>query len=294
MNALERVDISDISAQEFARIYRSGEGRPVVVTGALAGLESCSLEWIQAMLPPEKFPARHYGPDHFAKPKTEWKKYSDLKQVTPAEYTSLLLDGTAHREHIYFAQVPIGDTDLGRRLDPAISQIASHCGLRPVVPVNLWWGPGGHTEPLHYDSGDGTLAQLHGEKRVVLFPPSQSRNLYPFPVRSKGIAPWISQVYIDHPDFDAFPRMRDALAHKVEVTLRPGELLFIPANWWHEVTAISDGWICSINRFWKVEPVMRLFSIPLSLLVYGVSMAMLSVAGRKKIQPRVAPREEAV
>jgi hypothetical protein len=141
----------------------------------------------------------------------------------------------------------------------------------------LWWGPGGHTEPLHFDSGDGTLAQLHGTKRVVLFPPSQTRNLYPFPLHRRGIAPWISQVYPDRPDFDRFPRLKTALPHRMDITLAAGEMLFIPANWWHEVSALSEDYICSINRFWKVAPLSRLFTNRISPLVYGASMLALTL-----------------
>ena len=54
-----------------------------------------------------------------------------------------------------------------------------HAGFGPHV--NMWWGPRGHTEPLHIDTADGTLLQLCGHKRVTLFPRDCWVDLYPFP-----------------------------------------------------------------------------------------------------------------
>jgi lysine-specific demethylase 8/hypoxia-inducible factor 1-alpha inhibitor (HIF hydroxylase) len=262
-------------------MYRSGVGRPVVITGTMEGLPPCTLEWLAAQLPAEKLPARLYGKDHFKKPKTEWKKYSEIVQLTPREYAAMLADRRAHADNIYMAQVPVGETPLGGVIRPIINEIGRRTGLEAAVDLNVWWGPAGHTEPLHYDSGDGTLLQLHGVKRVALFPPSQTHNLYPFPFRRKGIAPWISQVYVNQPDFVSFPRLKDALTHQTEVVLEASEVLFIPANWWHEVTSVSQGYICSINRFWKVVPFTRLFSNRVSPIVYPLSMVMLALMRRK-------------
>lgn len=291
MQPLERVALAELSPAEFAARYRTGQGRPVVITGALDGLPPATLDWIRSMLPPAKLPARFYGRNHFKKPKTEWRKYSEIVQVTPTEYADLLTSGTAHSDNIYMAQVAIGGTGLAGLLRPRVDALGERTGLVAAIDLNLWWGPGGHTEPLHYDSGDGTLVQLHGVKKAVLFPPAQTKNLYPFPIRRKGIAPWISQVYIDAPDFNAYPRMREALEHRIEVTLTPGEVLFIPANWWHEVSALSDDYICSVNRFWKVAPIGRLFTNNISPWVYGISM--LALALMRKRAARAAAKDAA-
>lgn len=281
MQAVDRIDISGIDPARFAATYRSGEGRPVVITGALRDLPPCTLEWITAMLPATPLPARLYGKDHFKKPKSEWKKYAEMIQVLPADYAAMLASRRAHEDNIYMAQVAIGESELARAVRPAVDRIGSLTGLKAAIDLNLWWGPGGHTEPLHFDSGDGTLVQLHGVKRAALFAPSQTRNLYPFPLSRKGIAPWISQVYLERPDFERFPRLAEALPRRVDVELGPGEVLFIPANWWHEVSSVSEGYICSINRFWKVAPLTRLFSNPITPPLYGVSMLMLALLARK-------------
>jgi hypothetical protein len=68
--------------------------------------------------------------------------------------------------------------------------------------------------------------------------------------------------------------MNSALATQIDVQLNAGELLYIPANWWHEVTAIGDDYVCSLNRFWKVRPIQRVFQSPRSAAIYGLSTVM--------------------
>jgi lysine-specific demethylase 8/hypoxia-inducible factor 1-alpha inhibitor (HIF hydroxylase) len=134
-------------------------------------------------------------------------------------------------------------------ISPEVLRLEQTCRLRPITDLNLWLGPGGHTEPLHIDLGHGTLMQLHGSKRVALFPPSQMANVYPFPFGA-AIPPSFSQVDTANPDNAVFPNYREAERHRTELVLSPGEALFIPAMWWHEVTALGDDYVCSVNRFW--------------------------------------------
>jgi hypothetical protein len=285
MRTIKRVQAHSLTPKTFADTYCSAAGQPVVLTGAFNDLPECSPEWLVDLLPNKSFPARLYGEDHFRQAKSTWTTYSDTIEMTPSAYAEMLVDRSAHEQNIYMAQVPIKDTALADIIRPCVDAIGSHTGLKAAIDLNLWWGPGGHTEPLHFDSGDGTLVQLHGRKRAVLFPPSQSKNLYPFPISRKGVSPWISQVYIENPDLERFPRLATALPERMEVTLEPREVLFIPANWWHECSSLSKDYNCSINRFWKVSQLSRLFTNRITPLIYGLSMIALAVAGKKYAPP---------
>ena len=70
-----------------------------------------------------------------------------------------------------------------------------------------------------------------------------------------------AQVVQSRPDFERFPRLRDALRLKMEITLDEGEVLFIPACAAHEITGaadLADGshaeHVLSMNRFWRTQP----------------------------------------
>jgi Cupin-like domain len=286
-STIARVSIRALTPRRFHKDFRL-RGVPVVILDALADVVPLNLAKLVALAGDRQFPTRCYGTERFNRPKVEWKDYCDVQMRTVARYAEMLEDGTARRTDAYMAQVEIGSTPLRDTIGPVIDAIVAATGLRQQPPqdINLWLGPGGHTEPLHFDSHDGTLIQLRGTKRVSLFPPQATPGLYPFETFGGGLAPWISKVYIDRPDFSAFPLLADALCQRVDINLVEGEILFIPSGWWHEVTALSEDYVCSANRFWKVRPLFRLVSAPRAAVLYGVNKFPLSwsLAVHRRIQ----------
>jgi hypothetical protein len=119
---------------------------------------------------------------------------------------------------------------------------------RPLVHVNIWIGAAPSLTVTHYDSEDNFLAQISGRKQVTLFPSSQLRQLYPYPVW--GGAMNHSQVDIDRPDLARFPRF--AVATPYRCMLGPGEMLYIPIHWWHQVRTVETG--ASVNMWWQPLP----------------------------------------
>jgi lysine-specific demethylase 8/hypoxia-inducible factor 1-alpha inhibitor (HIF hydroxylase) len=285
-----RVSIRALTPQRFHKEFRL-RGVPVVIEDALGGIVPLDLAKLVSLVGDREFPTRCYGTERFNQPKTEWKNYCDIQMRTVAGYADMLEERSAHRDDVYMAQVEIGRTPLREKIGPVIDAIAAATGLRQQPPqdINLWLGPGGHTEPLHFDSHDGTLIQLRGTKRVSLFPPHATQGLYPFETFGGGLAPWISKVYIDRPDFSVFPLLANALGKRLDISLAEGEILFIPSGWWHEVTALSDDYVCSVNRFWKVRPLSRLSTAPRAAVLYGVNKFPLSwsLAVHRRIQTLV-------
>lgn len=60
----------------------------------------------------------------------------------------------------------------------------------------------------------------------------------------------ISMVLLEDPDFDRFPRVREALEHRVVAELEPGDALFIPCMWWHYVKALGEFNVL-VNYWWN-------------------------------------------
>jgi len=137
----------------------------------------------------------------------------------------------------------------------------------------LWIGPPDHVETMHYDDSDNLHAQLKGSKRWVLIPPSLCRKIFPsiFPliksiVKSQDIQTK-NGVAIDCATCTLSERDVIELAQRTEgayvVDLRPGEALFLPAGWGHQVKTIANsskvgGFVVSYNRFLKTPSYFRL------------------------------------
>jgi len=57
---------------------------------------------------------------------------------------------------------------------------------------------------------------------------------------------YLSYVDCDNPDYEKFPKFREARAW--EGMLNPGEILYLPARWWHQVRSLQDA--ISVNFWW--------------------------------------------
>ncbi|KAJ1481478.1 hypothetical protein T484DRAFT_1899345 [Baffinella frigidus] len=88
-----------------------------------------------------------------------------------------------------------------------------------------------------------SVLRVRGTKRVVLFAPRDADKLYMVGDKSRVAD-------IEHPDLARFPLFR--LATPFECTLLPGDVLFIPALWFHNVLSVDFS--VAVNVFWKHLP----------------------------------------
>ena len=100
----------------------------------------------------------------------------------------------------------------------------------------------------HFDVVDNLLVHLHGVKRVTLFPPSHCQDLYLPAVPHSSSSPVID---LYTPDLHRFPRFTAAQRAACQLTLHPGDVLFIPALWFHHVETVGDDVGVSVNVFWR-------------------------------------------
>jgi len=114
-------------------------------------------------------------------------------------------------------------------------------------PPRFWIGPAGTVTPLHCDYDDNIFAQIWGTKRIFLSPPHHDEFLYP---REANAILFGSPFDPEAPDFDQFPLARQATM--IEVIVHPGDMLYVPAGWYHQVRALTFS--LSSNRWARAVP----------------------------------------
>ena len=95
-------------------------------------------------------------------------------------------------------------------------------------------GPGGKFPYVHLDYFhlNAWITQLYGEKRFTVFPQGQEKLLYP-----RDDDPWRSDINIFEPDFQKYPKYREATP--IHFVVKAGETLFIPFGTWHTAYSIT-------------------------------------------------------
>lgn len=105
----------------------------------------------------------------------------------------------------------------------------------------------------HNDFPSNIACVSVGQRRFTLFPPAQFRNLYIGPVDNTPAGRAVSMVDFHEPDFEKYPKFRDAIAQAATATLDPGDAIFIPSMWWHHVEGLSPFNVL-VNYWWRETP----------------------------------------
>lgn len=117
----------------------------------------------------------------------------------------------------------------------------------------MWMSNGNTSSSLHFDTHDVIVQQVYGFKEVFLWPPEVGRNVYMDFHDRYGISP----VNVDKVDYLRFPEFFKVSPSMV--TLNPGDLLYIPTLWWHQLRSPVVG----KNIMYTIEFEHKLNIIPI-------------------------------
>ncbi|KAI7606218.1 Clavaminate synthase-like protein, partial [Hortaea werneckii] len=144
--------------------------------------------------------------------------------------------------------------------------------------VNLWVGNDRSVTSLHKDNYENLYVQIRGQKHFVLLPPVEMPCVNETPLARGRYVPGSSSgageeerlevkveegegedavpVAIWDPDLPsekATPYSH--LAEPLRVTLNEGDMLYLPALWYHKVsqTAGEEGFVCAVNYWYDMD-----------------------------------------
>lgn len=105
-----------------------------------------------------------------------------------------------------------------------------------------WIGPQGTFTPLHHDLTNNMLVQIVGRKRIVLASPSAS----PLLANERHVFSEVHDLESET-HLARHPQARSVI--RQEVILHPGDALFIPVGWWHQVTSLDFSVMYTCTNF---------------------------------------------
>lgn len=118
--------------------------------------------------------------------------------------------------------------------------------------VSLWLG-NRISVPAHQDWPSNLAVCVAGRRTFTLFPPDAVADLYVGPLELTPAGQPISLVDARAPDLDRYPRFARAAARALRFDLNPGDAIYIPSQWWHQVDASGPlGGL--INYWWRRGP----------------------------------------
>jgi hypothetical protein len=232
--------VGKLDARAFRQ--RAGQGLPFILTGVVG-------RWPLSSLTPqtlrERFadvPVRARVGDYV---NTAFAPDRAMQDMSMLAYLQLVAQGAGESASGLPPGLPpyLGNLEL-RELNSLCHWPAY---FDKMGPPRFWLGPAGTVTPLHCDYDDNIFAQIWGSKRIFLAPPHHDAFLYP---KEANAILSGSPFDPEAPDYAAFPLARQAAL--VECIVEAGEMLYVPAGWYHQVRALTFS--LSSNRWARAMP----------------------------------------
>ncbi|MCP1468615.1 ribosomal protein L16 Arg81 hydroxylase [Sphingobium sp. OAS761] len=226
----------NLSGDEFLDNFYA-PGRPVLIKGAMAGWPALD----------------RWTPDYLAERIGDAEVEFQGGRKSAADYE---IRKDRHRRRAPFRtfidMVRDGGNDAyltaynSARNAPALAPLHDDLGHLDAyltrAPGMVWIGGAATFTQLHFDLTNNLLAQVTGTKQVILVPPSQTGRL----AHHRHVFSDVVDL-TDPARLAQFPKARDV--PRYEVRLTPGDLLFIPIGWWHQVRSESFSTMLTYTGF---------------------------------------------
>ncbi|MDZ3832964.1 MAG: cupin-like domain-containing protein [Sphingopyxis sp.] len=186
--------------------------------------------------------------------------YSETMPMRALIERLLTLRGAMAPPGLYAGSTPTPDSVAGFAAD---NRLPFDIGVDP----RIWVGNASRIAP-HYDMAANIAVVVSGRRRFTLFPPDQIANLYVGPVERTIAGQPTSMVDPDYPDYDRYPRYREAERHRLIADLAPGDALYMPPMWWHHVR--SEGALNILVNYWFGQRTDRFPFAALMLAMHSI------------------------
>lgn len=235
--------VRDISKKEFIENYYRPQ-KPVLIEGLTKdwpAFKKWNLEYIQGLAGDQQVPLYNNsvtkGKQKSAEPVMEMKLY-DYLEILKTKPTDLRIFFYNILDHMPQLLNDFKYPDIGLKFFKRL-------------PVMFFGSEGSKVLP-HYDMDLSDLFHFHfhGKKRVLLFPPEQSKFMYhiPFSVHN------LEEIDFDNPDFEKYPALQKLKG--IEAVMQHGDALYMPSRYWHYITYLNGGFSMTLRAFSKKPAIL--------------------------------------
>jgi hypothetical protein len=230
--------VRGISAEDFLDEFYA-PARPVLIEGGMEDWPALR-RWTPAYLRERIGPAIvEFQGGRGANPDFELEKDAHRQSAPFAAYLDLI-EADSVNDFYLTAYNSAGNEGALAPLDDEIGP------LPPFLTSDgrgmTWIGPAGTFTPLHFDLTNNLLAQISGRKRIALLPPSETRHLH----HHRHVFSAVHDLW-DEERLALYPSARQARRYELE--LAPGDMLYVPVGWWHQVSALEFSVMLTFTNF---------------------------------------------
>ena len=236
-----------------------------------------ALSYLQSFSAQQKTAAFLAEPEHggrlFYNENLDGFNFIQLDTTLEAVFSKLLaLSNDAQAPTLY-----VGSTNIDQAL-PGFRSV-NNVSIADAQPLASLWVGNRSRIAAHSDYPRNLACCVMGRRRFTVFPPDQVENLYVGPWDLTPAGQPISLVDMKQPDLDRFPRFARAWAQAQVVELEPGDAIYMPGMWWHQVESLSaiNG---LVNYWWSETPTV--FGAPMD----AFNHALLSIKQLPSAQRR--------
>jgi hypothetical protein len=192
--------------------------------------------------------------------------YSSERTTIPEVFNSIRSQITQEQhDYLYINSLRL---DEGfPKLSESHSLIFDHPEFNQNQPVAKIWLGTESVAAAHFDQPKNIACCVVGKRRFTLFSPEQVHNLYPGPLTPTPGGQVVTVADLSQPDFTRFPRLKTALENAYIADLEPGDGLYYPSMWWHEVEAF-DRFNAMVNFWWMTAA--PFLGSPMDVLMHGM------------------------
>jgi hypothetical protein len=174
--------------------------------------------------------------------------------------------GRAGQRSMYVGSLPI------EHYLPGFASRNTLAVLKPDIAPRIWLGHASNVS-AHYDTFDNVACVVAGVRRFTLFAPETIGRLYVGPLDHTMAGQPVSLAASAPPDDARFPLFREVREQALVAELRPGDAIYIPKLWWHQVEATRPFNVL-VNYWWDA------FSAGPDAPSVGLLLSMITIAER--------------